>query len=554
MNTYKKTNAAHVTVPGTTWNSLMEHSSGIRHALGNVLMRLPSSQWPNFLDVRNEYDRACREATALMTEQFETPGVGISPEAINAWLDEKIESASAGDTSIRPDDDAKRKIVHEALEHFHAGLKAPAKTTGSEALFTIDQVHQALLDHGCFSDTQREDILASLSKDVAFHRAAGIPESTAKLTIETLNGDKIVCYGEPLDMITLQKVYRTLLDGHRAWDASSEKSAPIAYLRAKASTEPWSSFELVPADDPNAFPVFGHVLAGAPLGIVDQVDKDDEEWGAHAWVSLSRPVKVGTPVYVAPQAEVLPTSEHGPVVKILGVGPEYRPDEHDRGEWRENEDGVCIEFADGYRDCYYLSDIFAYQPSPSEELLRDVTSYIGCGDCNGASPEQLADRIRDEFDLLSQKRQISEQTVWENVEFLMRGDKMAFKVGAQQFTLEYEPTEPEEFSYMSKMLVLAFLSAVSGAGRAVEVRGPSISEELATSASSKHVEAWRSAEKRIIQLMASMSLLSNPGQLSALELVPRGAVMRVVTQIKEIVEEYTRYLDSVELAKQGGLK
>lgn len=42
------------------------------------------------------------------------------------------------------------------------------------------------------------------------------------------------------------------------------------------------------------------------------------------------------------------------------------------------------------------------------------------------------------------------------VEFLMNGPKLAFKIGNQQFTLDYEPTEPGEFEFMRDMLIHAF--------------------------------------------------------------------------------------------------
>lgn len=42
------------------------------------------------------------------------------------------------------------------------------------------------------------------------------------------------------------------------------------------------------------------------------------------------------------------------------------------------------------------------------------------------------------------------------VKFLMNGPKFAFKVGSQQFTLDYEPTEPGEFEFMRDMLIHAF--------------------------------------------------------------------------------------------------
>ena len=42
------------------------------------------------------------------------------------------------------------------------------------------------------------------------------------------------------------------------------------------------------------------------------------------------------------------------------------------------------------------------------------------------------------------------------VEFLMSGPKFAFKVGVQQFTLDYEPEEPGGFEFMRDMLIHAF--------------------------------------------------------------------------------------------------
>ena len=42
------------------------------------------------------------------------------------------------------------------------------------------------------------------------------------------------------------------------------------------------------------------------------------------------------------------------------------------------------------------------------------------------------------------------------VQFLMHGPKMAFKIGARQFTLVYEPDEPGEFEFMRDALISAF--------------------------------------------------------------------------------------------------
>lgn len=45
---------------------------------------------------------------------------------------------------------------------------------------------------------------------------------------------------------------------------------------------------------------------------------------------------------------------------------------------------------------------------PATDLLQDVAAYIGVGGYNGATPEQLADRIRAEFDRLQKPAQIPE--------------------------------------------------------------------------------------------------------------------------------------------------
>ena len=64
---------------------------------------------------------------------------------------------------------------------------------------------------------------------------------------------------------------------------------------------------------------------------------------------------------------------HGKISKVIGVGLEYRPDEHDRGYWKE-EDGICLEYEDGYRDCFYISEIFAtHKPAePVNQVLLDA--------------------------------------------------------------------------------------------------------------------------------------------------------------------------------------
>jgi hypothetical protein len=46
------------------------------------------------------------------------------------------------------------------------------------------------------------------------------------------------------------------------------------------------------------------------------------------------------------------------LIKVIGIGKGYRPDEHDRGEWRD-EDGICVEFPSGHRFLYYVSEVLS---------------------------------------------------------------------------------------------------------------------------------------------------------------------------------------------------
>lgn len=44
------------------------------------------------------------------------------------------------------------------------------------------------------------------------------------------------------------------------------------------------------------------------------------------------------------------------VVKIIGIGKEHRPCAHDTGVWFD-QDGICVEFEDGTRKQFYVSQI-----------------------------------------------------------------------------------------------------------------------------------------------------------------------------------------------------
>lgn len=64
------------------------------------------------------------------------------------------------------------------------------------------------------------------------------------------------------------------------------------------------------------------------------------------------------------------------IVKIIGHGKDYRPCQHETGEWRE-EDGVCVEFADGNRECFYVSDLlYTTQPQPAKPLANEQIEYM----------------------------------------------------------------------------------------------------------------------------------------------------------------------------------
>lgn len=89
---------------------------------------------------------AATEAAVLAKLRKQEPIYQIKAfNSQTAWHD-----ATEGAYHVVPPSD--RRIVYAAPE-------APAQ---GESRFTVDQIHQALLDHGLMSDTEREDILASL--------------------------------------------------------------------------------------------------------------------------------------------------------------------------------------------------------------------------------------------------------------------------------------------------------------------------------------------------------------------------------------------------------
>lgn len=85
--------------------------------------------------------------------------------------------------------------------------------------------------------------------------------------------------------------------------------------------------------------------------------------------NMGRPFTVKAYTY-AQSAQPQPVQQEPvAIVKIIGYGKDYRPCQHETGEWRD-EDGVCVEFADGNRDCIYVSDLL-YAPPQAEQPLSD---------------------------------------------------------------------------------------------------------------------------------------------------------------------------------------
>lgn len=68
-------------------------------------------------------------------------------------------------------------------DYARAALLSSDAPAGVEAVYTIDQIHQALLDHGLMSDSEREDIIASL----------GVAESAHPQPSSPAGGEAVAC-------------------------------------------------------------------------------------------------------------------------------------------------------------------------------------------------------------------------------------------------------------------------------------------------------------------------------------------------------------------------
>lgn len=98
------------------------------------------------------------------------PATTHAPDARAAWSAfERLESDRR-----EPQDTERTRVVREFLMRaagagmYRPDLVAKAATTqAQEARFTVDEVHQALLDYGEYSDSAREEIISSLGKVAA---------------------------------------------------------------------------------------------------------------------------------------------------------------------------------------------------------------------------------------------------------------------------------------------------------------------------------------------------------------------------------------------------
>jgi hypothetical protein len=67
------------------------------------------------------------------------------------------------------------------------------------------------------------------------------------------------------------------------------------------------------------------------------------------------------------------------VTKIIGVGEEYRPCEHTTGVWKE-EDGICVEYQDGERKCFYISQMNFTGPERTFDVPEPSIEMVMIGE------------------------------------------------------------------------------------------------------------------------------------------------------------------------------
>ena len=114
--------------------------------------------------------------------------------------------------------------------------------------------------------------------------------------------------------------------------------------RLKAACDKFSESELLQQAQPERAPLSDDEIK--------EITADDSIDSIH---DVVRAVEAAHGIKEGRNSEPV-SPDHGPITAIIGVGLEYRPDEHERLEWRE-EMGICLEYADGYRDSFYISEL-----------------------------------------------------------------------------------------------------------------------------------------------------------------------------------------------------
>jgi len=95
----------------------------------------------------------------------------------------------------------------------------------------------------------------------------------------------------------------------------------------------------------------------------------------------------------------------------------------------------------------------------TERLIEKIDRLANEADIKEVTPEIRRFAMLVRQDVVAQwpkQADVLWASVQEPVEFGMNGKKIMFKVGVQQFTLDYEPDTQDEFNFMREMLIHAF--------------------------------------------------------------------------------------------------
>ena len=92
------------------------------------------------------------------------------------------------------------------------------------------------------------------------------------------------------------------------------------------------------------------------------------------------------------------------------------------------------------------------------------------------------------------------------IEFGMHGKKMMFKVGVQQFTLDYEPDTQDEFNFMRDMLVHAF-SIFTPDVKTTPPAQPAVPDAIIEAGESPdYRDGWNDCRQTMLQILKARTL------------------------------------------------